>query len=74
VKAVDGRTPLHCAAQRGHAGVIDLLVPGCLPSDISAHDKDGWTPLHKAVQEGHTETVRVGLLPRILLLVFKPLS
>jgi len=44
----DRCTPLHLAAEKGNAEVIELLIRQNVK--INAQDKDGSTPLHKAVQ------------------------
>ena len=44
-------TPLHCAAWKGHAGVVgQLLAAGANPLAIT---ESGWTPLHSAAFRGH---------------------
>lgn len=45
-KNIDGTTPLHYAAYKGHTGIVSLLVERKAPVDI-ANDK-GLTPLHNA--------------------------
>jgi ankyrin repeat protein len=46
-RRVDGRTPLHLAAQGGHAAAIELLV--ARGADVNAPDEAGQTPLHHMV-------------------------
>ncbi|XP_046998721.1 poly [ADP-ribose] polymerase tankyrase-1-like [Schistocerca americana] len=56
VDAWDGglkRTPLFCAAQRGHAAVTQLLLSAS--ADPNFKDVDGWTPLHFAAHGGSPE-------------------
>jgi len=52
-------TPLHIAAERGTAVVVDLLLK--YDADVNAtarlHDHVGLTPLHVASQHGHSEIV-----------------
>ncbi|CAN0006370.1 unnamed protein product [Choristocarpus tenellus] len=51
-----GYTPLHWAAQKGHADIVRLLVGnGAL---VNVRDKWKRTPLHRAAKEGHVEVVK----------------
>ena len=50
-KAEGGETPLHIAAQEGHAGAIAALLDG--GSDPDARLESGDTPLHRAAGQGH---------------------
>ncbi|KAL5006401.1 hypothetical protein ScPMuIL_015207 [Solemya velum] len=54
---IQGRCPLHCAADYGQAEVIEYLVSR--GADVNAEDKHGITPLLAAVFEGHTDCVRI---------------
>jgi len=52
------RTPLHHAAQKGHASCVALLLgkPGrykLTPEEVNAADNIGLTPLHAAAYHGH---------------------
>ncbi|KAJ3572376.1 hypothetical protein NPX13_g5069 [Xylaria arbuscula] len=52
-----GQTGLCCAAARGHAGIVSLLLNR--GADIDHQDKLGQTALMHAVQRGHTEIVQL---------------
>ena len=54
----DGWAPLHCAASKGRAETVRVLVKelGAVVNVVGVH---GWTPLHSAAAEGHPDTVRV---------------
>jgi ankyrin len=55
VRTSDGMTPLHCAARRGSAPTIELLLElGASPSTAS---RMGWTPLHCALMSGSRPAV-----------------
>ncbi|OJJ94689.1 hypothetical protein ASPACDRAFT_48596 [Aspergillus aculeatus ATCC 16872] len=54
-----GQTPLHLAAQRGHLGIVRLLLMAPQPVDVNARDRFGSTPLHLASENGHVEVVRL---------------
>jgi ankyrin repeat protein len=55
---VDGMTPLHWAAIKGHVEIIDLLHAH--GADLNAvDDPDGKTPLIYAVRNGRIEAVRL---------------
>mmetsp|Transcript_40402 Transcript_40402/g.48990 ORF Transcript_40402/g.48990 Transcript_40402/m.48990 type:complete len:602 (+) Transcript_40402:181-1986(+) len=51
---VDGRSPLHWAAYKGHSDCIRLLT--CLGADYALADKEGCTPLHWAAIKGNAES------------------
>ena len=53
-----GRTPLHCAALKGHGTTVLALI-NAKKSAVHAKDKHDWTPLHYAAQNGHVDVVRL---------------
>ena len=53
-----GLTVLHVAADRGHAGIVYLLVKE-FNADVNATDDDQQTPLHYASSVGHGEVVEI---------------
>merc|ERR1712039_1022168 len=55
VRTTQGRTPLHCASQSGHAGVILLLLHA--RAEVQAKAALETTPLHVAAHGGHLEGV-----------------
>ena len=60
VERVNGVTPLHIAAARGHFDAVKLLLDK--GADINAiGEHEGETPLFMAVQEGHYEAVKLFL-------------
>lgn len=50
----EDRTPMHLAAERGHASVIELLCDK-FKASISERTKDGSTLMHIASLNGHAE-------------------
>ncbi len=53
----DGMTPLHWAAERGHASVVDLLISAS--ADVEAKTRIGsYTPLHLASRGAHSGVVQ----------------
>jgi len=58
IKDDNGMTPLHWAADRGHAEVAKFLLLSCGP-EVDACDADGQTALHYAASCGHAAVIRV---------------
>ncbi|BES91893.1 Ankyrin repeat [Nesidiocoris tenuis] len=56
-KEIDGRPPLHYAADYGQRDVIEYLLSK--GADINAKDKHGISAVLAAIWEGHTTCVRV---------------
>lgn len=50
-------TPLHHAAKRGHAPVVELFLKA--GADQTARDRMGWTPLQVAAERGHLPVVEL---------------
>ena len=53
-KDAAGRTPLHCAASRGHTDICKIILDQV--DDVNPLDKDGNTPLSLAAEFDHKET------------------
>ncbi|KAL7299255.1 myotrophin-like [Trichogramma pretiosum] len=56
-QTIDGRTPLHYAADYGQSEVVRYLLDK--GADANATDKHGITTLLAAIWEGHTNCVRL---------------
>ena len=54
---MDGRTPLHWAAYKGHANTLRLLI--VLEAQLALGDREGCTPLHWAAIRGNSEACTV---------------
>lgn len=52
----DGWTALNCAAQKGHAAVVQLLVTK--GADVNRANVRGAAPLHTAASRGHAAVVQ----------------
>jgi ankyrin repeat protein len=56
----DGSTPLHCAAWKGHAEVVEaLLAAGADIDDHNQNDHWGTTPLHAAAHGNQKNVAEV---------------
>jgi ankyrin repeat protein len=53
VRNVDGHTPLHFAAVKGHKEIVEPLI--AKGEDVNAKREDGVIPLHFAAMKGHKE-------------------
>ncbi|XP_064100704.1 ankyrin-1-like [Macrobrachium nipponense] len=51
------RTPLHAAAEKGHEGIVRLLLRE--EADVNAKDREGLTPIHLAALKGHVNVFRL---------------
>ena len=51
------RTPLHCAAARGHKEVVALLLAN--KAEVNAKNKDGAKPLRLAEDRGHKDVAEL---------------
>jgi ankyrin repeat protein len=58
-----GVTPLHCAVNRGHEEMVELLLEHNV--DFNAPCKKGNTALHVAAEQGHRKIIRTLLHRRI---------
>ena len=56
-----GKTPLHEAANRGHLGVVKVLISE-FKADVNAYSKSGETPLHMAASGGNLGVIRALIL------------
>jgi TonB family protein len=54
---INGRTPLHHAAQNGHKDVAELLLAN--KAEINAKDNSGYMPLHMAARYNHKDVVEL---------------
>jgi ankyrin repeat protein len=52
-----GRTPLSCAAEKGHEAVVELLLEK--GAELEAKDNYGQTPLSWAAEKGHEAVVKL---------------
>jgi len=50
-------TPVHIAAQNGHAKVLKMLLAAGANKDVACND--GFTPVHFAAQNGHAEVLKM---------------
>eukprot|EP00971_Amphidinium_carterae_P077418 1529478-Amphidinium_carterae.1 len=58
----DGRTPLHCAAVRGHVAITEILLA---QESINVHaTSDGVTPVHDAALHDRPAVLRRLLMDR----------
>ncbi|MFH4980558.1 hypothetical protein AB6A40_007267 [Gnathostoma spinigerum] len=54
---IDGRNPIHIAADYGHPEIVEYLISS--GADINALDIHGMTPLLAAVFEGHKNIIKL---------------
>ncbi|XP_014283224.1 serine/threonine-protein phosphatase 6 regulatory ankyrin repeat subunit B [Halyomorpha halys] len=57
VQDVDGRIPLHLAAEKGWDLIISSLTDERVPESLDYRDHEGKTPLHLAAINGHKSAV-----------------
>jgi ankyrin repeat protein len=57
-KDTNDQTPLSWAAQRGHEGVVKLLLDTG-KVDVNSKDTNNWTPLSWAAEKGHEGVVKL---------------
>ncbi|XP_063224109.1 uncharacterized protein LOC134531935 [Bacillus rossius redtenbacheri] len=55
----EGNTPLHFAAQAGHAEAINFLLSRCPGIEVDARNNLGFTPLMKAALQGRTKVAKL---------------
>jgi len=53
----NGNTPLHDAANNGHAEIVLLLIEA--GADVNARCLDGWTPLIRACNSSHNRIAKL---------------
>ena len=58
VEVEEGDTPLHLAIDRGHEGVVRILLKA-RNIDVNARSRDGATPLHAAAGKNNPEVVKL---------------
>lgn len=56
---VQGYTPIHVAALRGHVRIIDIFARRCHSDFLDLQNKSQMTPLMEAVANGHPEIVKI---------------
>jgi len=56
-KAKEGKTALHCAANKGFTEIARMLIDN--GADVYVKNEDGMTALNYADKQGHTEIVKL---------------
>ena len=60
IRNANSHAPLHLAAIRGNAEIVDLLLDaGCDANPQSSMARRQWRPIHYAAQHGHLEIVKM---------------
>lgn len=59
VEDPSGETPLHVAAYKGHAAVLEKLIEAGDHDCVNAVDSDLWTPIHNACAKGWLDIVQM---------------